>query len=63
MNVDGIKIGYMLEVGYSLVSLVIKDDMCLIVVVMGVESECVCKVESKKLLNYGFCFFEMIILY
>ena len=35
-----------------------KGDMRLITVVMGTESERARKVESKKLLNYGFRFFE-----
>lgn len=63
MNVDGIKIGYMSGVGYNFVSFVIEGNMCLVVVVMGIDNENVCKVESKKLLSYGFCFFEIVVLY
>lgn len=37
--------------------------MCLIFVVMGIDSECVCKVENKKLFKYGFRFFEIFMFY
>ena len=63
MNVDGIKTGHTSEAGYSLVTSATKDDMRLIAVVMGTESERARKVESKKLLNYGFRFFETITPY
>ncbi|NTS78108.1 serine hydrolase [Catenovulum sp. SM1970] len=63
LNVDGIKTGHTSEAGYSLVSSATKGDMRLIAVVMGTESERQRKVESKKLLNYGFRFFETITPY
>lgn len=63
MNVDGIKTGHTSEAGYSLVSSATKGDMRLISVVMGADSERARKVESKKLLNYGFRFFETITPY
>lgn len=34
--------------------------MCLIFVVMGIELEKVCFLESQKLIIYGFCFFEIV---
>ncbi|WP_286267754.1 D-alanyl-D-alanine carboxypeptidase family protein [Thalassotalea atypica] len=58
LNVDGMKTGYHSKAGYSLVTSATKDDMRLITVVMGADSERARKVESKKLLNYGFRFFE-----
>ncbi len=63
MNVDGLKTGHTSEAGYSLVTSATKGDMRLISVVMGTESERARKVESKKLLNYGFRFFETITPY
>ncbi|MFC3033771.1 serine hydrolase [Pseudoalteromonas fenneropenaei] len=63
LDVDGIKTGHTSEAGYSLVSSATKDDMRLIAVVMGAESERARKDESKKLLNYGFRFFETITPY
>ncbi|GHF81263.1 serine hydrolase [Thalassotalea marina] len=58
MNVDGLKTGHTAQAGYSLVTSATKGDMRLVAVVMGTESERARKVESKKLLNYGFRFFE-----
>ena len=58
MNVDGIKTGHTSQAGYSLVTSATKGGMRLVSVVMGTESERARKVESKKLLNYGFRFFE-----
>ncbi|TLX49198.1 D-alanyl-D-alanine carboxypeptidase [Pseudoalteromonas ruthenica] len=63
LEVDGIKTGHTSEAGYSLVSSATKGDMRLIAVVMGASSERARKVESKKLLNYGFRFFETITPY
>jgi len=58
MNVDGLKTGHTSQAGYSLVTSATKGDMRLVTVVMGAESDRARKVESKKLLNYGFRFFE-----
>ena len=63
LDVDGIKTGHTSEAGYSLVTSATKDEMRLIAVVMGTDSERARKVESKKLLNYGFRFFETITPY
>ncbi len=63
LDVDGIKTGHTSEAGYSLVSSATKGDMRLIAVVMGTSSERARKVESKKLLNYGFRFYETITPY
>jgi len=58
LDVDGMKTGHTSNAGYSLVTSATKGDMRLITVVMGTDSERSRKVESKKLLNYGFRFFE-----
>jgi len=63
LDVDGIKTGHTSEAGYSLVTSATKGEMRLIAVVMGTDSERARKVESKKLLNYGFRFFETITPY
>lgn len=63
LNVDGIKTGYHSAAGYSLVTSATKNDMRLISVVMGAESTRARKVENKKLLNYGFRFFETVTPY
>jgi len=63
LNVDGIKTGHTESAGYSLITSATKDGMRLISVVMGTKSETSRKVESKKLLNWGFRFFETITPY
>ena len=63
LNVDGMKTGHTSNAGYSLVTSATKGEMRLVTVVMGTSSERARKVESKKLLNYGFRFFETITPY
>jgi D-alanyl-D-alanine carboxypeptidase (penicillin-binding protein 5/6) len=63
LNVDGMKTGHTSQAGYSLVTSATKGNMRLIAVVMGTDSERARKVESKKLLNYGFRFYETITPY
>ncbi len=60
MNVDGIKTGHTNKAGYNLVSSATEGDMRLIAVVMGTSNANARKAESKKLLNYGFRFFETL---
>lgn len=60
MNVDGIKTGHTTGAGYNLVSSATEGNMRLISVVMGTKDENARKAESKKLLNYGFRFFETV---
>lgn len=60
MNVDGIKTGYTRKAGYNLVSSATQGDMRLIAVVMGAKNPDARKAESKKLLSYGFRFFETV---
>ncbi|PSJ44837.1 D-alanyl-D-alanine carboxypeptidase [Zobellella endophytica] len=63
LNVDGIKTGHVEAVGYNLVSSATKDDMRLIAVVMGAANERVRASESKKLLTYGFRFYQTLTPY
>ncbi len=63
LNVDGLKTGYTSNAGYSLVSSATRGEMRLIAVVMGTKSPQAREAESKKLLNYGFRFFETLTPY
>ncbi|WP_229359927.1 D-alanyl-D-alanine carboxypeptidase family protein [Ferrimonas aestuarii] len=63
LGVDGIKTGHTSNAGYSLVSSAKRDDMRLVAVVMGTKSAQSREAESKKLLNYGFRFFETVTPY
>lgn len=58
LNVDGIKTGHTSEAGYSLITSATKDGMRLISVVMGTDSAKTREAENRKLLTYGFRFFE-----
>lgn len=63
LNVDGVKTGHTNESGYSLVTSALDGETRLITVVMGADSETSRATESKKLLNYGFRYFETITAY
>lgn len=63
LNVDGIKTGHTSDSGYSLITSATQGDMRLISVVMGTDSERSRKTENKKLLRYGFRFFESVTPY
>jgi len=60
LNVDGVKTGHTDAAGFCLVSSATKKGMRLISVVMGTKSKNSRKVEGKKLLSYGFRFFETV---
>ncbi|MDN3700065.1 serine hydrolase [Vibrio artabrorum] len=60
MNVDGIKTGHTSHAGFNLVSSATEGKMRLVAVVMGTKSANARKTESKKLLSYGFRFFETV---
>jgi D-alanyl-D-alanine carboxypeptidase (penicillin-binding protein 5/6) len=62
-SVDGMKTGHTDTAGYCLVTSARKDDMRLISVVLGTESENARADASQSLLNYGFRFFETHKLY
>lgn len=57
-SVDGIKTGYTKEAGYCLVTSAERSGMRLISVVLGTASTKARAAESKKLLTYGFRYFE-----
>jgi len=57
-RVDGVKTGHTDSAGYCLVASAQKDDMRLISVVLGTSSENARESESRKLINYGFRFYE-----
>ncbi|MEX1198108.1 MAG: D-alanyl-D-alanine carboxypeptidase family protein [Pseudohongiellaceae bacterium] len=57
-SVDGIKTGWTSQAGYCLVASAERDGMRLISVVMGTASEDARAIETQKMLNYGFRFFE-----
>lgn len=62
-SVDGIKTGHTEEAGYCLVSSALRDDMRLVAVVMGTNSEEARARESSKLLSYGFRYYETAKIY
>ncbi|SDM71664.1 D-alanyl-D-alanine carboxypeptidase (penicillin-binding protein 5/6) [Franzmannia pantelleriensis] len=62
-TVDGLKTGWTTEAGYGLVASAKRDDMRLISVVMGTNSEEARAQETQKLFSYGFRYFETLNLY
>ncbi|WP_108652132.1 D-alanyl-D-alanine carboxypeptidase family protein [Dongshaea marina] len=63
LHVDGIKTGHVSEIGYNLVASAKQNGMRLISVVMGAKSEYARGAESKKLLTYGFRFYQTLTPY
>jgi serine-type D-Ala-D-Ala carboxypeptidase (penicillin-binding protein 5/6) len=57
-TVDGVKTGHTDAAGYCLVASAVRDNMRLISVVMGTDSEESRMRESQKLLSYGFRYFD-----
>jgi serine-type D-Ala-D-Ala carboxypeptidase (penicillin-binding protein 5/6) len=62
-GVDGVKTGHTQSAGFCLVTSAERDNMRLVTVVLGTASEEARMVETQKLLNYGFRFFETHRLY
>ncbi len=62
-TVDGVKTGHTAAAGYCLVSSAKRDGSRLIAVIMGTRSDSARVVESRKLLNWGFRFFETSTLF
>ena len=62
-TVDGVKTGHTEAAGYCLVASAERDDMRLVSVVMGTDSDEARMRESQKLLSYGFRYFETRSLY
>jgi D-alanyl-D-alanine carboxypeptidase (penicillin-binding protein 5/6) len=61
--VDGMKTGHTAAAGYCLVSSAKRGDMRLISVLLGAPSDTTRAIESQKLLNYGFQFYESRLVY
>lgn len=62
-HVDGLKTGWTKTAGYCLITSAIRDKRRLISVVIGSASANVRSIESQRLLNYGFQFFDTLHLY
>lgn len=62
-NVDGLKTGHTEAAGYCLISSAKRGDRRLISVVMGTVSDNTRTIESQRLLNYGFQFYDTVHLY
>jgi D-alanyl-D-alanine carboxypeptidase (penicillin-binding protein 5/6) len=60
LHVDGIKTGHTAQAGYNLVTSATKGGMRLISVVMGGHTSQGRAIESKKLLTWGFRFFDTV---
>ncbi|MGP1929296.1 MAG: serine hydrolase [Arsenophonus sp. ER-BJ3-MAG3] len=60
LNVDGIKTGYTTSSGYNLVASATDSGMRLISVILGDHSSKERDIKSKKLLSWGFRFFQTI---
>lgn len=62
-NVDGIKTGHSSTAGYCLAASAMKDNMRLISIVVGADSDNARNAQSQQLLRYGFRFYETHRLY
>ncbi len=62
-SVDGVKTGHTNSAGYCLIASAQRDRRRLLSVVLGTGSDTARAMESQKLLNYGFQFFETVKLY
>ena len=62
-SVDGVKTGHTESAGYCLIASAKRDQRRLLSVVLGANSDSARAMESQKLLNYGFQFFETVRLY
>ena len=62
-SVDGLKTGHTESAGYCLAASAVRNNMRLISVIVGADSEKSRAEQSKALLNYGFRFFETRPLY
>jgi D-alanyl-D-alanine carboxypeptidase (penicillin-binding protein 5/6) len=62
-NVDGVKTGHTESAGYCLIASAKRDNRRLLSVVVGTRSDAARAMESQRLLNYGFQFYETVKLY
>ena len=60
-GVDGIKTGFTDEAGYSIAVSAKKDDLRLIAIILGCDSEEIRRIEAASLLEYGFTHFQTYI--
>lgn len=61
--VDGMKTGHTESAGYCLISSAKREDTRFISVVLGTKSEAARAIESQKLLNFGFQFYDSHLIY
>jgi len=62
-SVDGVKTGHTNSAGYCLITSAKRENRRLVSVVLGAKSDVARAMESQKLFNYGFQFFETVKLY
>lgn len=62
-HVDGVKTGHTQSAGYCLIASAKREQRRLLTVVVGARSDNARAMESQKLLNYGFQFYETVKLY
>ncbi|MEX2487971.1 MAG: D-alanyl-D-alanine carboxypeptidase family protein [Pseudomonadales bacterium] len=62
-SVDGVKTGHTEAAGYCLVASALRDDMRLVSVVMKTDSQEARARETRKLLTYGYRYYETVPLY
>jgi serine-type D-Ala-D-Ala carboxypeptidase (penicillin-binding protein 5/6) len=62
-NVDGMKTGHTDAAGYCLIASAMRGNTRLISVVLGAVTDTMRASESQRLLNYGFQFYESILVY
>lgn len=62
-SVDGVKTGHTNSAGYCLITSAKRENRRLVSVVLGAKSDVARAMESQRLLNYGFQFFETVKLY
>ena len=62
-NVDGLKTGHTQTAGYCLITSAKRNERRLISVVMGTASDNMRTMESQRLLNHGFQFYDTVRLY
>lgn len=62
-NVDGLKTGHTKTAGYCLVTSAKRNERRLISILMNTSSDNARTMESQRLLNYGFQFYDTVRLY
>lgn len=62
-NVDGMKTGHTESAGFCLITSAKRNNRRLIAVVLGTASDNARTIESQKVLNYGFQFFDSVRIY